>query len=180
MALASKYLLHHTCLPDPCRIYYSTICSLGHQKQADFQKNNGSSNLRSYLHVTTFAELQVWHFMIICNGLTSGYALYNSVFEKRNESADGECQKIPKSLCTCGTAPPLLSSWFTHAAAVWPTDCSCLLSAAVASEIPEYSGHQYWTKRLKFPPKCMGTFGRHSSWSHFRCYTWELWCNNEK
>ena len=38
--------------------------------------------------MTTFAELQVWHFMIICNGLTSGYTLYNSVFEKRNESAD--------------------------------------------------------------------------------------------
>ena len=46
--------------------------------------------------MTTFAELQLWHFMIICNGLTSGYAHYNSVFEKRNESADGECQKIPR------------------------------------------------------------------------------------
>ena len=64
--------------------------------QADFQKNNGSSNLRSYLHVTNFVVLQLWHFMIICNGLTSGYTLYNSVFEKRNESADGECQKWPQ------------------------------------------------------------------------------------
>ena len=24
------------------------------------------------------------------------------------------------------------------------------------------SGHRYWTKRLKFPPKCVGTFGQHS------------------
>ena len=39
--------------------------------------------------------------------------------------------------------------------------------------------HRYWTKRLKFPPKCVGTFGRHSAWSHFRCYTWELWCNKD-
>ena len=63
-------------------------------------------------------------------------------------------------------------------------------AAVVVSEIPEYSGHRYWTKRLKFPPKCVGTFGQHSTrshfqcytwelWSHFQCYTWELWCNKD-
>ena len=39
-------------------------------------------------------------------------------------------------------------------------------AAVVASEIPEYSGHRYWTKRLKFPPKCVGTFGQLTAHDH--------------
>ena len=45
----------------------STVFGVQTLDQADFQKYNGSSNLRSYLHVTNFAELQMWHFMIISN-----------------------------------------------------------------------------------------------------------------
>ena len=40
--------------------------------------------------------------------------------------------------------------------------------------------HRYWTKRLKFPPKCVGIFGRHSTKYLFRRYTWELWYNAKR
>ena len=57
------------------RSQHNLVMIIVQVKQADFQKYNGSSNLRSYLHVTNFAELQMWHFMIISNGLTLGYSL---------------------------------------------------------------------------------------------------------
>ena len=112
-----------------------------------------------------------------------------------------QCNLAPKFLSRFIGERRLSSSpateWWEATAAAHTVDVttaaeisSVLLTQLLSSCCPEFrnSGHQYWTKRLKFPPKCVGTFWTAQCMITFSVLylgtlitlsTWELWCNND-